>query len=333
MKNNIALTNELLKIAAQLFNTSSNELSYIGGSQNIVYEYEREGASFILRFTPSANRSESLVQSELDWMMFLANAGIEVSLPTLSNKGRWTEVIHFPGGYYTCVSFEKAQGNKIDYPECLQDDELYERLGQLTGKMHALSNTYRPKEGISKRQDWNQNWFLENIELLPESQVSVRESYLALVKTIGALPKDNNGYGLIHGDINVANFKVDDHGVITLFDFDEAQYSWFVEDIAIQIYYLVYVYGGDDGLVYREEQTSRFMHHFMKGYRLEHTLDEYWLGQIPLFLRLRELIVYIGSFRNWDGDETFSSSDNQWFKDWIAESRFRIENEIPIVNL
>ncbi|MNI99754.1 hypothetical protein D3C73_1589180 [compost metagenome] len=75
------------------------------------------------------------------------------------------------------------------------------------------------------------------------------------------------------------------------------------------------------------------MNHFMKGYVLEHSLDEYWIKQIPLFLRLRELIVYIGSFRNWDGDESFSSSDNQWFKDWIAESKLRIENEIPIVNI
>jgi hypothetical protein len=74
------------------------------------------------------------------------------------------------------------------------------------------------------------------------------------------------------------------------------------------------------------------MHFFMKGYRLENTLNEFWIEQIPLFLRLRELIVYIGAFRNFDGDETFSSSDNQWFKDWIAESRVRLENNIPIVN-
>jgi Ser/Thr protein kinase RdoA (MazF antagonist) len=46
-------------------------------------------------------------------------------------------------------------------------------------------------------------------------------------------------------DIGVGNFLVNDKGV-TLFDFDEAQYSWFVEDIAIPMYYLVYVYAGDE---------------------------------------------------------------------------------------
>ncbi|MNI68930.1 hypothetical protein D3C73_1246530 [compost metagenome] len=71
----------------------------------------------------------------------------------------------------------------------------------------------------------------------------------------------------------------------------------------------------------------------MKGYNEENTLDSYWLKQIPLFLQLRELIVYIGAYRNFDGDETFSASDNQWFKDWIKESRDRLERGIPIVDV
>ncbi|MEK5234963.1 hypothetical protein NST99_04605 [Paenibacillus sp. FSL L8-0470] len=48
---------------------------------------------------------------------------------------------------------------------------------------------------------------------------------------------------------------------------------------------------------------------------------------------LRELIVYIGVFRNYDGDESFSSLNNQWLKDWIAESKQRIEQSIPIVDI
>lgn len=286
-----------------------------------------------MRLTPSTNRSETLVQSELDWILYLANKGVSVSKPILSNNGRLTEVILLSEKHFTCVVFEKASGRMIEYPECLQDNTLYERLGRLTGKLHALSKSYQPQERNRKRHGWSKNWFLQNIDLIPKSQVGVRASCSNLIKTIGLLPKDERAYGLIHGDINVGNFRVNDYGKVILFDFDEAQYSWFVEDIAIQLYYLVYVYGGNNGKVLREEQAHRFMHHFMKGYTLEHSLDEYWIKQIPLFLKLRELIVYIGAFRNWDGDETFSSSDNQWFKDWIAESKVRIENETPIVNI
>ncbi|MEO3945278.1 phosphotransferase [Gorillibacterium sp. CAU 1737] len=316
------------------FSTSSSEASFIGGSQNLVYEYQQNEQEYMLRFTPLTHRSEQMIKSELDWIHYLAGEGVAVSTPILSRNGNWTEEVHTPREGYTCVSFVKAPGKQIEYPECLQDANLYERLGRCTGKLHALSKRYRPDEQNGRRHDWSCNWFLQNMELLPISHTAVRNSGLRLMESIRSLPQPSDSFGLIHGDINVGNFRVNEQGVLTLFDFDEAQYSWFVEEIAIQLYYLVYVYGGRDGQKLREEQTRRFMGPFMKGYLHENPLDESWIKQIPLFLRLRELIVYIGAFRNWDGvDETFSNSDNGWFKDWIAESRARIENEVPIVDI
>ncbi|WP_438496893.1 hypothetical protein [Paenibacillus sp. IHBB 3054] len=93
------------------------------------------------------------------------------------------------------------------------------------------------------------------------------------------------------------------------------------------------MYGGEEGKDSREDQARRFLAHFMKGYTRENTLEDYWMAQIPLFLMLRELIVYIGVFRNYDVDESFSSLNNQWLKDWIAESKQRIEQSIPIVDI
>ncbi|QHW33414.1 phosphotransferase [Paenibacillus rhizovicinus] len=328
-----AVSNEALEHACRLYGTNASVTTFIGGLQNLVYAYAQDGQDLILRLTPSANRTELLVLSELDWIRYLAGKGISVSQPIRSKNGQWTEQIHSAHGDYICAAFERAAGRRVDYPECLEDVALYERLGRLTGKLHALSSTYQPVMPTIHRHDWEQNWFLQHIDLLPETQTGVRDSYFELLESIRGLPKTDEAYGLIHGDINVGNFMVDDQGEVTLFDFDEAQYSWFVEDIAVQLYYLVYVYGGDDGLELREEQASRFMEQFMKGYQLEHALDEYWVRQLPLFLRLREIIVYIGSFRNWDGDETFSGSNNPWFIDWIAESRSRIENRQPIVNI
>jgi Ser/Thr protein kinase RdoA (MazF antagonist) len=140
--------------------------------------------------------------------------------------------------------------------------------------------------------------------------------------------KDENSYGLVHGDIGVGNFLVNDEGIITLFDFDEAQYSWFIEDIAIQLYYFVYVYGGEEGKKNRESQTHLFMAHFLKGYKEENFFDKNWLKQIPLFLQLREIIVYTGCYRSWD-----FSNLNQWSIDWLKESKIRIENNEPVVNI
>ena len=322
----------ILEHAITRFGIDKTDLAYVGGFQNFIYEYRQNGKPYILRFTPSSHRTVDLVEAELEWILYLADNGMSVSKPVYSRNSAMTEVIDSTGLYFTAVSFEKASGRKIGYPECLQDETLYEKLGQMTGKLHALSKLYRPKDESMRRHDWNRNYYLQNIDFLPPSQTLVRESYNKLLDKIWALPKTAASYGLIHGDINVGNFLVDDEGTITLFDFDEAQYSWFVEDIAIQLYYLVYVYGGEDGAEKREEQAYRFMKFFMKGYRKEKSLDDFWLKQIPLFLQLRELIVYIGAYRNFDGDETFSGK-NQWFRDWIAESKARLENGRPIVNI
>lgn len=70
------------------------------------------------------------------------------------------------------------------------------------------------------------------------------------------------------------------------------------------------------------------MEYFLKGYKEENYFDENWLKQIPLFLQLRELIVYVGCYRSWD-----FSNLNQWSIDWLKESKIRIENNEPVVNI
>lgn len=123
----------------------------------------------------------------------------------------------------------------------------------------------------------------------------------------------------------MGNFLVSDKKN-NIFDFDECQYSWFVEDIAIQLFYIIYVFL-DDSIDAREKQAYSFMKSFMKGYYKENYVDEYWIKQIPIFLRVRELIVYIGMCRDID-----FSNMNQWTKNYIFQSKLRIEEKIPIVS-
>jgi len=145
------------------------------------------------------------------------------------------------------------------------------------------------------------------------------------VNRINKLCKDSDSFGIIHGDINVGNFLLDNEN-INIFDFDECQYSWFIEDIAIQLFYITYVFL-DDSIDERQAQSCIFMKSFMDGYLKENHIDEYWLKQIPLFLQLRELIVYIGICRSTD-----FSNMSQWMKNYISQSKARIEQGISIVS-
>ncbi|MBS4220521.1 phosphotransferase [Bacillus sp. FJAT-49711] len=321
---------EILSTGANRFGIPFTELSHLGNWQNFIYEYKKANQKYILRFTPSSHRSVNAVIGEMDWLLYLAQNDVSVSRPIQSKSGNYVEVINTANVVFIVSSFIKAEGSKIGYPECLNDTNLYYKLGQIMGKVHSLSKVYKPKDELTRRHDWHQNYYLKNVDnFIPSDQILVLEASRNVINKIqNNIPKDENSYGLIHGDIGVGNFLVNDEGKITLFDFDEAQYSWFIEDIAIPLYYFVYVYGGEDGKARRESQARLFMEHFLKGYKEQSYFDEKWLKQIPIFLLLREIIVYAGCYRSWD-----FSTLHQWNIDWLKESRIRIENSESVVNI
>jgi Ser/Thr protein kinase RdoA (MazF antagonist) len=320
------LNEEILNEAAGRFGVNISEVKLIGGFQNFIYEYRKQEKSYILRLTHSSHRSENLIKGELDFILYLSENGVSASKPIYSQYSRLTEKIDACEYSFIAASFEKAIGEKIDYPECLNNDELFVKCGQITGRIHALSKKYKPSVEEIQRHDWTQNYYLQNMKrFIPEDQYKVYESCKRLMGKIKNLNKSTDSYGLIHGDINVGNFFMNDEG-ITVFDFDECQYSWFVEDIAIQLFYIVYVFL-DDSRDERQAQAYRFMKNFMKGYCQENFIDEYWLEQIPLFMQLREIIVHIGIYRSFDLDNL-----NQWMQGYFMQSRSRIEQGIPIVD-
>lgn len=316
------LHDDIVKEACYKYELRIDELTFIGGFQNFVYEFQRNNQSFILRLTHSSLRSLEILEAELEWILYLADNGLSVSKPIVSNEGNLYEVINQDNSCFMVTCFEKAIGTRVYYPDCLDDIELFETCGILTGQMHQLARKYKPR---TTRHDWQENYYLKNaIKYIPSTQRLVLDNVNDLISTIRDLGHEPDSYGIIHGDINVGNF-LSDHGNLMLFDFDECQYSWFVEDIAIQLYYMVYVYG-DDSLKERTLQCERFMEHFMNGYLQTSFISDFWIQQIPLFLRLREIIIYIGMYRSLD-----MSNLDAWSRDYLEQSKVRIEKGLSII--
>ncbi|QOT12306.1 phosphotransferase [Paenibacillus sp. JNUCC32] len=105
----------------------------------------------------------------------------------------------------------------------------------MTGHLHDLAKRYDP---LTRRHLWERNDYLLRARryLLPEHAPILRV-LVKLKERFASLPVTPDNFGLIHGDINVGNFMVDETGEITRFD--ECQYSWYAEGIAFQLYYLL----------------------------------------------------------------------------------------------
>lgn len=192
-------------------------------------------------------------------------------------------------------------------------------------RLHELSKRYNP---TLRRHTWKSNeYLLQAKNVLPSEHQPILQALDELKAQLAVLPASEDQFGLIHGDNNVGNFMVDEAGGITLFDFDECQYSWYVEDIAVQLYYLLYVFG-EDSKSERKAQYELFVKHFVRGYTENgRTMPDGWKDHLPLFLRLREIIVFVGMHRSWDLREP-----DDWTRDFLQDSRMRITKGISLID-
>ena len=320
---------EVLEPAARLFATSREALGKFNdyeGCTNLVYHYESQGQPRILRISYRPDRTVELIQAELHFVMHLAEGGVRVSRPVPSVNGHLLEVLAAAGMNFIAVSFVKGQGRRVPdndyrYREGVPIEEYFQNWGQVLGQMHRLAKTYQPIHTDCKRPDWFE-W--ENASGFPygEQLPKIQQKYDQLIAELRALPKDIDSYGLIHNDFNDGNFTVDyDNGDITVFDFDDSCYFWFIYELAC-------AWEGGIGrtmfrpLSERKDFMKRYMDQVLTGYTRENSLSGEWLAHLPLFLRLIQMqeLIYYAQYLD-DPDEELQAG--------LRYKLHCIENDIP----
>ncbi len=312
--------NSVLQEARRRYSIAKDQIRAIDTFENFIYEFERDSCAYILRIAHSFRRDEYLVQGEIDWIDYLAEGGVSVAKAIFSDDGNLVEAIDDQqGGTFLATAFMKAQGQA---PWDLWTPKLYETYGQTIGQMHALSKQYQPQQPTLKRPDWDNDLFNYVERYLPESECIAKSNYGGLCHYVNTLDKDYASYGLIHQDAHGNNFFVDEAGQITLFDFDECAYSWFINEIAIALFYIVQ--DAEDWSAF----TKEFMTHFLRGYVQACPLDQAWLQEIPHFLKLREIELYAVLFRDFD----VKNIDDEWCARFMHGRKLRIEQGVPFID-
>jgi Ser/Thr protein kinase RdoA (MazF antagonist) len=294
---------EVLEPASRLFGIEKEPLRAFAsyeGCENLVYEYERDGRPFILRISFRPDRTAGQIQAELHFVNYLAEHGVGVSRPVLSQNGNLLETVQAAGIPFHIVSFVKGKGMRVPdngyrYREGVPIEQYFQNWGRILGQMHALAKDYQPASRRVKRPAWVE---IHKSRLMVETRVPdrlsvVRDRIQALLEEILSLPKDRDSYGLIHGDFNDGNFTVDyTNGDITAFDFDDCCYFWFIYELASAWE------GGIGRAMFRGlEERKAFMDHYMEqvmeGYNQENSLSAEWLARLPLFVRLIQVEEFL----------------------------------------
>lgn len=311
-------TQDILRQAAERYGMREDSMIELNGFQNFVYSGIAGDREVILRIAHITHRNVTLTKAELDFIMYLAESGLKVSIPIQSLASDLIETIDEA---FVVTAFEKAPGRNAKIAE--ESNIFYENIGQMVGKIHKLSLDYHPQH---LRYEWNDNALLASFKNYCPSEL--HESFDCLIGEVSALSKDKNTYGLIHGDISCGNY-LNDGDNAHIIDFDEAEYSWFVSDIATPLFYEIPIPWVVDAEV-RKEITKRFFSNFLSGYCKENTISQEWLKKIPLFINLRQARVLSALYRSRD----FNAPD---WSEWNEQARrfyyINLLNNTPYIDI
>lgn len=310
----------ILQEAMRRYGIDKDQIRALDAFESFIYEFKRDSHAYILRIAHSLRRSESLILGEVDWINDLADGGISVARAIPSESGKLVEGIEDQwGGMFLVTAFVKAQGQA---PWELWTPTLYEKYGELIGRIHTLSKDYQPNQVAWKRPDWNDDLFEFVERYLPESESLAKQKFKDICNYVNTLPKDRESYGLTHQDAHGNNLFVDEMGRITLFDLDECAYNWFINDIAIVLFYIVQ--DAEDWRAFTEE----FLSHFLRGYVQACPLDVAWLKEIPNFLKIREIELYAVMHRDFD----VNNIEDEWCARFMQDRKSKIEHDVPYID-
>jgi Ser/Thr protein kinase RdoA (MazF antagonist) len=316
--------------AAYRFGVDPEGLESLSAFENFVYECTSpDGAEIILRVSHSARRTLDYTLGEVDFVRYLAAAGLPVSKPVLAESGQFAERIEDRenGHYFVATAFERAAGYVFDDAPPLRERywnaTLFRELGRLFARLHARAQSYRPPNPRLKRQEWHEYDVVDVDRFAPREETQVRARTAAIVARLNRLPRDKDGYGLIHADLHPHNFCFDE-GRVTVFDFDNSEYAWFVKDIAVILFYVARA----EEASLRDEAAAAFLGPFLEGYREIRPCDRGWLEAVPDLLALQRSMNY-ALFHQYRDPENVTDAERDGWR------RFRrdIEAEVPVLKL
>lgn len=283
-------------------------IKLISNVQNLIYEFENNDNHFILRITDSNHRNKNLIEAELEWIKFLDEKDISVAKNICSKNMNSIETVLYNNEYFFITVFEKAKGKTIDINNISEwNNNLFENWGMIAGKIHSLSNKYRP---VNNRFQWFESELNRNFKLyLPKEDKFAIEEFSYLKNFLSGLSQEQDDFGLTHSDMHFKNFYID-KDQITLFDFDDSCYNWFIFDFITAFHHAVLMY---DNLEKRQDFANTFFYHFFLGYKKEKNVTSNYFIYLSEFLRFRDLQMYILIHKKWNL-ENISKAQNVYLE-------------------
>ena len=278
---------DLAQQAAAAWGLGHARLRFVAGRENQVYRVTVASAGhYALRIKRPGYRRSIELESELQWMAALDQAGLLVPRPVPSLRGRLLEEV---GGHQVdLLTWLPGQtlGAALQEDPAPDFDDLFHALGRQMARLHGASDAWVPPAGFARaRWDaegllgeapvWGRFW--DHPGLSAEDRRLFAHFRSAARRELQRL-QDRLDFGLIHADLVRENVLL--HGDrIGLLDFDDGGWGYRAFDLATTLLKFI---GWPTYPVLRDA--------LLRGYQDLRPLD---LGTLDLFLALRAT-TYVG---------------------------------------
>jgi Ser/Thr protein kinase RdoA (MazF antagonist) len=274
----------------------NSQVALINLSENATYRVDAsDGQRWALRVHRAGYHTRVAIASELAWLMDLRNS-LVVTTPR-PVRGLDGELIQSVLGRHV-VLFEWETGVE---PAIAQDlSKPFEVLGEVAARMHIHARKWQRPHDF-ERFTWDfetslgehhPHWgkWRDGMGVDAAHAQLFSRTVELIGKRLAAYGKAENRFGLIHGDLRLANLLVDGSQVKVI-DFDDCGFGWHMYDAATPVSF------------YEDEpQVPALIDAWKTGYRKVVALQRADENEIPTFVMLRRLLLvaWIGSHAETD---------------------------------
>jgi Ser/Thr protein kinase RdoA (MazF antagonist) len=261
-------------------------------SENATYRIDTaDGKSFALRVHRKGYHDRVAIASELAWLIDLRAEGVVTTpRPVSGRNGEFIQVVH----HRHIVLFEWERGREPSIGEDLA------ALGEAAARMHLHVMRWQRPAWFT-RHTWNfetalgevnPHWgrWRDGLGVTPEMVKIFERTVEVIGKRLSVYGQSPERFGLVHGDLRLANLLVDGSEVKVI-DFDDCGFSWFMYDAATPVSFYEH-----------EPQVPELIESWKTGYRRVRGLSREDEAEIPTFVMLRRLLLvaWIGTRRDTD---------------------------------
>lgn len=309
----------ILNDLAKAYHIPTSELKYVDSFESFLYRYQQNDLNYYLRISHSQRREPDQIRGELDWIQYLHQFKLPIVEIAPTHSGEQMVIIPIDNNeYFTAVSFRELKGSHLRV--AWETDEYVIQLGNIIARMHEATKSYHPISKARTRMNWYDEITSYSMKYLSPTEPIIASRFNEVIERINQIPKHRENYGLIHYDLHRGNL-IFDQGQIRILDFDDCVYHYFITDLAIALFYAVPFDLPDDQ---RGKSAKRFLQLLVEGYQQIRSLTEEEIQLIPLFLKLREIDLYLLLKRSY-GDGPYDS----WTTSYLQNRKERIEQNTP----